>query len=365
MQTISRLHHFSCTPYFGDGRSRAEIVVRFLAAVCLAFFSTTCVSAEEGERPTWDPIRGAAESSSAVDQANESLAEVVAEPVSEQTEAEERREMVARIRDERRQRAPVSNASMGSEGEIVVEGSPEYQIHFGEPGSSYFPPDESISFDVGTACPMPMEEPKERCWFGLVFPLWWSKGHYLPPLVTTGTVASLGVLRDPDTQILYGSEGVNAGANWGMRLDVGWWIAPKWALEADFLWLSDMTADYAVSSTGDPLLARPFTNVVTGAQDSHIVAFPATVSGALSISSKQRFRGLEVLLHRTIHADSQYYFGAGSPTRCRWDVMLGYRYNQLTEDLFINEGLEAAGRARFRSTIFSTRTTTSTASTWG
>jgi len=346
MQTTSFTHHAICTPFSAGKPCGAEIVLRVAMACCLTLFLAGFVLAEEGKRPSWDPVREGVDLSRDSSVASDSAVEVAEEPATELTEAEERREMVARIRSKRRQRVPVSEASMGSEGEVIVEGSPEYPIQYGEMSPSYFPPGESISFDAGTVCPMPTacEEPRERCWFGAEFPLWWSKGHYLPPLVTTGTVASLGVLRDPDTEILYGAEGVNAGANWGLRFDTGWWFAPKWALEADILWLGELTADYFVSSTGDPLLARPFTNVVTGAEDSHLVALPGTLSGALSISSTQRFRGLEFLLRRTIHSGTEYRFGADNPITCRWDVLAGYRYNQLNEDLLINEGFETAGQ---------------------
>ncbi len=343
MQTISSIHHTTHTPSSVGKLCVSATVLRVAMVLCLTSFGAVPSGAEEADRPVWDPVRDGVVSSDDSGESSDRTTDLSEEPVSELSDVEERREMAARIRSERPQRVPVSEASMGSEGEVIVEGSPEYQMHFGDSIPSYYPPQESISFDVGSVCPVPCEEPRDRFWLGAELPLWWSQGHYLPPLVTTGTVASLGVLRHPDTQVLYGSKGVNAGANWGLRLDMGWWLAPKWALEADFLWLGEMTANYNTSSTGDPLLARPFTNVVTGLEDSHLFAFPATISGAISISSTSRFRGLEFLLRRTIHSGSEYYFGAGSPTTCRWDILVGYRFNQLSDDVLINESLEAAG----------------------
>ena len=326
--------------------------MRLATVLCLAFCATVLLSgeavsaeAERDERPAWDPLRPGDESTSdAHDQKNE--ATIAREDrVSESTEISEPRESVARLRSANRPATPINEVSTGVYGETqIVEGSPQYQIDFGTPSGEYYPPNESLSFAVGSACPPPVTASRETAWFAAEYLLWWSQGHYVPPLVTTGPVASLGVLRHPDTEILYGASGLNGDANSGVRLDLGWWLAPEWALEANLLWLAEMKANYSVSSTGAPLLARPFTNVVTGDEDSHLVAFPATLSGALAISSTTRFKGAELLLRRTIHSASDCRLNAADRHAYRWDVLLGYRGNQLTDDLMIGESVQTAGQ---------------------
>jgi putative beta barrel porin BBP7 len=342
---------FSSVPYTtktsGVGGSIIARTLLFASIVlCLGFCVSIALAAEapEVDRPAWDPVRPGAEPSGDSTEADREVASSREQRGTESNQASDRPEPLASLRSANRPRTLVDAVSMGSEGEVqVVEGSPEYQIHLGNPGSTYYPPNESLSFEVGTACPPMTPEPREVLWMDMEYLVWWAQGHYVPPLVTTGTAASLGVLRHPDTSILYGSEGLNGGANSGVRLGLGWWLAPEWALEGNVLWLADMKANYSVSSTGDPLLARPFMNVVTGVEDSHIVAFPATVAGNLSISSTSRFQGAELLLRRTIHSRSDCRLDARDRFTGRWDALLGYRFNRLDDDLVVNEMLEAAG----------------------
>ncbi len=225
----------------------------------------------------------------------------------------------------------------------MIVPSPDVGIDVGVGAPGYLAPNETLSFGVGTACPPVYTKPREVAWSSLDYLLWWSKGQFVPPLVTTGTVTSLGVLGQPDTEILYGGQSLNGAANSGARLELGWWLAPEWAAEGNVLWLAQTTDTYNVASTGDPLLARPFMDIVTGSEDSHLVAYPDAVAGTLSINSTSRFKGAELLLRRTIHSRSDCRFDAYDQYSCRWDVLLGYRYNRLDDDLLIRESLEAAG----------------------
>ena len=50
-----------------------------------------------------------------------------------------------------------------------------------------------------------------------------------------------------------------------------------------------------------------------------------------------------MLLRRTIHSRSDCRFDAGDRYAYRWDVLLGYRFNRLDDDVLINERIEAAG----------------------
>lgn len=326
----------------------AHAIVRGTMIVAMACWIAVALAAGAafGEaastsRPSWDPVRpGEEPTEQPADE--QSLRQ---EEPSESSNLPDPEESVARIRSANRPRTPVQEVSISNQEQIqAVEAPPQYEIQFGDTAPSYIPADESLSFDVGTACPpLVASEPREYAWFEAEYLLWWSQGHYVPALVTTGTVASLGVLDSFDTEILYGAQGLNGGSKSGVRLDLGWWLAPEWALEANALWLADRTSTYDVSSTGDPLLARPFMNVVTGAEDSHVVALPGTVTGSLAISSTTRFKGAELLVRRTIHSRSDCRLDAADQYAARWDVLLGYRFNQLDDDLLIQESIELAG----------------------
>lgn len=320
---------------------RATLVLSLACSITgvLATWSAAAEAAS-ASRPAWDPVRPGEEPA-------EQLADETRPDKEEPAESDsqpEPRESIAQIRAANRPRTPVQEVSISSQGQIQpIEQPPEYEIRFGDPVPSYLPPDESVSFDVGTACPPLVSEPREYTWFDAEYLLWWSQGHFVPALVTTGTTASLGVMDDFDTEVLYGASGLNSGSNSGVRLDLGWWLTPEWALEGNALWIADRKANYDISSTGDPLLARPFMNVVTGDEDSHVVALTGTVTGSLAISSASRFKGAELLVRRTIHSRSDCRLDAGDSYGFRWDVLLGYRYNQLDDDLLIQEAIETAG----------------------
>jgi hypothetical protein len=317
-----------------------------LLAICITFplaMETASAEVRQTNRPVWSDSRpgdDSAADATELDAGKRSSGEDHASEPADVSEPLAADRSVART-----SRTPISEVSVRNPEPVqgVVVPYPDNGFGVGGSAPSHWPPNESLSFDVGVVCPPPCSEPREFVWGSLDYLLWWSRGHYVPPLVTTGTVASLGVLGQPGTEILFGARSLNGSANSGGRLELGWWLAPEWAVEGNVLWLADMQANYNVSSTGDPLLARPFTNIVTGLADSHIVAFPGTVAGSLSISSTSRFRGGEILLRRTIHSQADCRFDAVDRYSCRWDILLGYRFNRLDDDLMIRESLEAAG----------------------
>src|SRR5262245_20844531 len=67
-----------------------------------------------------------------------------------------------------------------------------------------------------------------RLWGSVEYLLGWTKGQFLPPLVTTSPVGTLpadaGVLGQPATAILFGNERVNTGVRDGGRFSIGYWL---------------------------------------------------------------------------------------------------------------------------------------------
>src|SRR5262249_1978998 len=153
--------------------------------------------------------------------------------------------------------------------------------------------------------------------------LWWTEGQFVPPLVTTsppGTLAAdAGVLGKPGTEVLFGGRRLNTGIRSGCRVTTGLWLsdAMRWAVDGDFMVLQDMSTSFARASTGDPILARPFFNVLTAAPDAILTAFPGVVTGAIiATANTSAVFGAEANLRRNIYDNCSR----------RLDLLVGYRF---------------------------------------
>jgi hypothetical protein len=160
--------------------------------------------------------------------------------------------------------------------------------------------------------------------------LWWVRGANTPALVTTspnGTPsAEAGVL--PGANVLFGDQKVNNQARSGGRFTLGYWLGDTglWSVEDTFFFVGNATTNFQASSDGAPILARPFFNTLTNAQDSVLLAFPNSVVGTVKIAATQQLYGNEINLRRAIYWDDFR----------RIDVLAGYRF------LYLNEGLQAS-----------------------
>lgn len=128
----------------------------------------------------------------------------------------------------------------------------------------------------------------EMGWVEAEYLLWWTDGDSVPALVSTSSsgtpLASAGILGQPNTSVLFGGSDLFDQPRSGFRVGGGIWIpdASNWGIEANYLMLANEHADFAATSTGDPILARPFFNVSIGAEDAQLVAFPTIVAGCQS-----------------------------------------------------------------------------------
>jgi hypothetical protein len=183
--------------------------------------------------------------------------------------------------------------------------------------------------------------PPSAFWIGAEYLLWSSKNDRLPPLVTTsppGTPQNLaGVLGTPGTTVLFSNDSADDRWRSGARVRAGYWFDPQHSsgIEANVFILDRSSAGFVASSGGTPILAEPFVNTATGAQDSIMVAFPGLSSGSITISDPSRL------------------FGAGADYRlelCRSCALgsvsglVGYRFLWLRDNLTI-DSTEVAGPA--------------------
>jgi hypothetical protein len=166
---------------------------------------------------------------------------------------------------------------------------------------------------------------------------WWTNGNNLPPLVTTGPDnaprTDAGVLGTNGTRILFGDRAIDTGIRSGGRITMTRWFqdVEDTALEFVGFYVGDDTnsGNYSASSTGIPILARPFINSNGLVEDSELVAYPGVIAGTVQVQSYSEIYSAAGLLRHNI--------GLGPLGRI--DLLGGYRYFRLRENLSIRENL--------------------------
>lgn len=177
--------------------------------------------------------------------------------------------------------------------------------------------------------------------------LWRTQGMNLPPLVTTspqGTArANAGVLGAPGTTILFGGDRVGDDERSGGRITLGWWIDPcqRLGIEFDYFGLADETTDFSSSSTGDPILARPFFDVTLGLESANLVAFPNLIRGTVIAEHRTSFQGAGVRVAYNLACGdgcgTSWWTGVPVSTGYRFDLIAGYRFLKLDDDVTVTE----------------------------
>ena len=161
--------------------------------------------------------------------------------------------------------------------------------------------------------------------------LWWTDGMDTPPLVTTSPIgtdqADAGVLGQPDTVILYGGDKVTDDVRAGGKYSVTAWVSPCLALEASYLNLGRESTKFFAASNGDPIIARPFLNIQNGQEQSGLTGFPATFAGSLNAVATTELDFVDLVVRKSV----------AEQCRVQVDVLLGYRYGQLEDDLRITD----------------------------
>src|SRR5262249_44074880 len=119
-----------------------------------------------------------------------------------------------------------------------------------------------------------------RLHVGVEFVLWWLREGRVPPLLTTSSTASAGILGRPDTHVLYGDQRLETrhGDRFnGTRIDLGYWLDDEHALglEVSAFFLERDSTHFKAVSDGSQVLARPFVDAVTGSPVSEVIAGPS------------------------------------------------------------------------------------------
>jgi Putative beta barrel porin-7 (BBP7) len=183
--------------------------------------------------------------------------------------------------------------------------------------------------------------PASHLWVSMDALLGWFQPAHLPPLVTTsrpGTPrASAGVLGQPNTSVLFDGK-VNDDIRSGIQAGIGGWLDSEriWGWELSFSVLESQSTFFATSSSGTPILARPFTNAVTGVPASVVIAFPGSSSGSVAArDSSGNFYETHFDMTERICGND----------RLRLDAIAGYRFFRYDEGLRVQQTTMPTGGA--------------------
>ena len=169
-----------------------------------------------------------------------------------------------------------------------------------------------------------------RLWAKTEYLLWFNKAAHFPVLLTTGldTDKLPGALGNSDTSVVFGGN-VKYHDLSGGRFTFGYFLDPAdmLGLEGGFLFLGRRPVDFAPYSPGNPVLARPFFDVLNNSQNSSLSAFPGLIKGSVNIQTTTFLDA----------AEANGSLNLFSGPRCRLDALAGFRYWHLNEDLSIDE----------------------------
>jgi len=173
-------------------------------------------------------------------------------------------------------------------------------------------------------------------WLRNEYLVWNISNSHVPPIVTTGSPDSLGVLGMPGTTVLFGGSIPHEELSGG-RFTLGYWFDPNecCGLEGSFLFLGPRSVRFAAASNGDPVLARPFFDpTFPPAETAEQVANPALpgvlpLTGRVSVVMTSQFQEAEI---NGVFNCKKWCWG-------KFDWLLGFRYLRLRDTLDINEDL--------------------------
>lgn len=170
-------------------------------------------------------------------------------------------------------------------------------------------------------------------WVSGSYVLGWLRPISLPtPLLTTGSIndAAPGALLEPNTSILFGTN-LKFETYSGVQVSAGLFLDDSkcFSVEGKALYLDPKRIDYTMTSdaAGNPLITRPFFNVVDQRESAFIDSFPNFAAGSVNIRAKSELWGFE--------GNARYH--VGGKAGMRGDILAGFRYLRLSEKLEIRD----------------------------
>ena len=173
------------------------------------------------------------------------------------------------------------------------------------------------------------EEHRPLFWVEAEYLLWFTRNGGVPPLLTRGqTTAPIpGAVGQIGTKYLYGGS-IDFKDRSGGRFTAGMPLGDgPFGIEATYFFLSARDTGTFATSPGDPVLARPFYDVVNNREDASLVTYPGVLKGAIDIKTSSFMHNGEVNLSATIWQCEKK----------RVTLLGGFRYMNLNEELKILE----------------------------
>lgn len=189
-------------------------------------------------------------------------------------------------------------------------------------------------------------------WGGMDYALFWRKERYYPALVTTSVAGTeqdnAGVLGLSTTSILFGDDRVGHSPVSGLHADIGVWMTRTIGFGTSVFSTGNEKKGFTVSSnsSGSPILARPFFNVVSAAQDAELLSFP-TVSGngGVDIQTANRAWGIDLFAR---------YRRPGT-RHMEFDLLAGGMFTQLFDNFDLSSRTTVSSVQTLRTDMFHCR----------
>lgn len=195
--------------------------------------------------------------------------------------------------------------------------------------------------------------PPGRLWVSAEWLYWATSGNPIPPLGTASPVGTAqpiaGVLgAGPNTLILFGGRNYDGEMRSGFRTQAVYWLddCQRCGLYGDFLNLGRAQSSLAAGGPGT-VVGRPFVNALTELRDAELVTFPGVVGGGVAANTSTDVIGGGGGVIKNLCCN---------PCVGRLDLLLGYRYLGVFDDLAVYESLSAReGSAAAPGTTFQIR----------
>ena len=179
---------------------------------------------------------------------------------------------------------------------------------------------------------------------------WQGKGDRLPALVTVspagtaqtqGVIPVAGALGQATTTVVFGDARFNNTERPGGRLTIGYGHFS--GIQVDYYRLENSSAEFSITSDGDPILARPFEDVTLAANNALIVAMPNffdaalmqtfDIEGNITVKAASVVQSAGVLYRHLIWMESNPEYDGF----WRLNLVGGYRFFDLDDSLTITD----------------------------
>jgi hypothetical protein len=118
-----------------------------------------------------------------------------------------------------------------------------------------------------------------------------------------------------------------------MRFQIGMFLDPDNRYSVDlggfFVFRGRDNFSLGSDENGNPVIARPISNIATNAEGAFLNSFPATVAGTINVDLRSEMAGFE------LNGRHHWYL----EERLHADALFGFRYLRLSENLQITEHL--------------------------